>query len=110
MNCPLKSRRKTEQTITFVFLSPVPFEGDASWQHWRSLKINGAEESFDSFSAGCSSPGWPDWSWMSLLLLNLVYVKQPDLKSLRAAQCIDVNPERKIMHLYILFNHKVTST
>jgi len=60
-------------------LSPVPFEGDASWQHRRSLKINGVKGGSDSLSAGCSSPGWPDWSWMSLLLLNLVYVKQPDM-------------------------------
>lgn len=40
------------------------------------MKINVAKGGSDSLSAGCGSLGWPDWSWMSLLLLNLVYVNQ----------------------------------
>lgn len=54
----------------------VPFEGDVSWQSRRGSKINAAKGGSDSLSAGCASLGWPDWSWMSLLLLNLVYVNQ----------------------------------
>lgn len=42
------------------------------------MKINVAKGGSDSLSAGCGSLGWPDWSWMSLLLLNLVYVNQAD--------------------------------
>lgn len=52
------------------------FEGDASWQHGRGLKINGVKGGSDSLSAGRCSPGWPDWSWMSRLLLNLACVEQ----------------------------------
>lgn len=61
-----------------VFYLPVLFEGDVSWQCRRGLKINVAKGGSDSLSAGCGSLGWPDWSWMSLLLLNLVYVNQAD--------------------------------
>lgn len=67
-------KAKTES----VFISS-PFEGDAVWQHWKTLKINGVKRAPDSLSASFSSPGWADWFWMSLLLLNLVYVKQPDV-------------------------------
>lgn len=46
------------------------------------MKINVAKGGSDSLSAGCGSLGWPDWSWMSLLLLNLVYVNQADSEGL----------------------------
>lgn len=65
-----------------VFYLPVLFEGDVSWQCRRGLKINVAKGGSDSLSAGCGSLGWPDWSWMSLLLLNLVYVNQADTEGL----------------------------
>lgn len=65
-----------------VFYLPVLFEGDVSWQCRRGLKINVAKGGSDSLSAGCGSLGWPDWSWMSLLLLNLVYVNQADSEGL----------------------------
>lgn len=65
-----------------VLYLPVLFEGDVSWQCRRGLKINVAKGGSDSLSAGCGSLGWPDWSWMSLLLLNLVYVNQADSEGL----------------------------
>ncbi len=65
-----------------VFYLPVLFEGDVSWQCRRGFKINVAKGGSDSLSAGCGSLGWPDWSWMSLLLLNLVYVNQADSEGL----------------------------
>lgn len=61
-----------------LFCLHVPFEGDVSWQGRRGSKINAAKGGSDSLSAGCGSLGWPDWSWMSLLLFNLVYVNQAD--------------------------------
>lgn len=61
-----------------LFCLRVAFEGDVSWQSRRGSKINAAKGGSDSLSAGWGSLGWPDWSWMSLLLLNLVYVNRAD--------------------------------
>ena len=79
----MERRKKTfrEGKVQFSYL-PVLFEGDVSWQRRRGLKINVAKGGSDSLSAGCGSLGWPDWSWMSLLLLNLVYVNQADSEGL----------------------------
>lgn len=71
-------RRKTFGEGKVHFSTSVPFEGDVSWQGRRGSKINAAKGGSDSLSAGCGSLGWPDWSWMSLLLLNLVYVNRTD--------------------------------
>ncbi|KAK5598412.1 hypothetical protein CRENBAI_012056 [Crenichthys baileyi] len=61
-----------------LFYLSLPFEGDVNWQGRRGSKINVAKGGSDSLSAGCGSLGWPDWSWMSLLLLNLEYVNRAD--------------------------------
>lgn len=75
-------RRNPSGRESLAFYLPVLFEGDVSWQRRRGLKINVAKGGSDSLSAGCGSLGWPDWSWMSLLLLNLVYVNQADTHGL----------------------------
>lgn len=79
-------RRNLQGGKSSVFYLPVLFEGDVSWQCRRGLKINVAKGGSDSLSAGCGSLGWPDWSWMSLLLLNLVYVNQADSEGLGAVR------------------------
>lgn len=91
---------------SFFFNLPVLFEGDVSWQCRRGLKINVAKGGSDSLSAGCGSLGWPDWSWMSLLLLNLVYVNQADSEELgggglRRSESNNVTPSTSISSHFV---------
>lgn len=74
----MERRKSFGERKSSLFYLCVLFEGDVSWQGRRGSKINAAKGGSDSLSAGCGSLGWPDWSWMSLLLLNLVYVSGAD--------------------------------